>query len=84
MIQNNLDIRQKISSLIAFTFIILLCLVLSWYSIKTSDEILANMPNSKTLSISKRMQTENLQNNIEFQDILSEGGIANNEIGPEN
>lgn len=84
MIQNNLDIRQKISSLIAFTFIILLCLVLSWYSIKTSDEILANMPNSKTLSINKRMQTENLQNNIEFQDILSEGGIANNEIGPEN
>lgn len=54
MIQNNFDIRQKISSFIALTFIILLGLILGWYSIKTSEELLINMPDSKIINMGRR------------------------------
>ena len=75
MIQTSFDVKQKVSSLVAFTFIILLSLVLSWYSLKTSEDILTNMPDSKALSISKRMQDENSQKNAEIRDILENGGV---------
>jgi len=78
MIQNSFDMRQKISGFIAFTFIILLGLVLSWYSIKTSEDILINMPKSKTMDINKRMQEKNSQRNAEIQSVLKEGGVQVN------
>lgn len=72
MIQTSFDVKQKVSSLIAFAFVISLGLVLSWYSIKTSEEILANMPNSEIIRIDKRMQNENLQESIEIKKMLEQ------------
>jgi hypothetical protein len=82
MIQSDFDIKQKISSFIAFTFVILLGLILSWYSIKTSEEILVNMPQSKTMNISKRIQNKNSQENAEIQNVLKENDIMSNEDAP--
>lgn len=75
MIKNDFNPRQKISSLIAFAFIILLSLTLGWYSIETSENILAKMPESKIISIDKRMQWQNLQEKTEVKKIPQENGV---------
>jgi len=68
MIRVDFDIKQKLSSFIAFVFIITLSLVLGWFSIKTSEEIIANIPNSEIANIDKRMQ--NYQKNIGAKKVL--------------
>ena len=72
---NNFDVRQKISSFIAIIFILSLSLSLGWYTINTSEELLTNMPNSKTINPNKRMQNETSQEKTEMEDVLREGGI---------
>ncbi len=68
MIRVDFDIKQKLSSFIAFVFIITLSLVLGWFSIKTSEEIIANIPNSEIANIDKRMQS--YQKNIGAKNVL--------------
>jgi hypothetical protein len=67
MTQNNFDTKQKINSFIAFSFIMLLGLALSWFSIKAGEEILANMPDSEIVNINKRMENENSREKIEVK-----------------
>ncbi len=79
MNHNNFDVKQKISSLIALVFIVSISLILGWYSIKTSEEILTNMPNSRIVSMDKRVQDENFSGNTESQKAIEGSGFLNEE-----
>lgn len=75
MVETSLDIKQKISSFLALTLILLISLVLGWYSIKTSDDLLNNAPNSRALSVNKRIQDKNSEGSKEIQNMLKEDEI---------
>lgn len=77
MIENDFNLRQKVSKLLAFTFIILLSLCLGWYSIKASEEILANAPNSKGFNVGSRTKDKNSESDGEIEKILEENNIGN-------
>lgn len=79
MVENNFNIKQKVSGFLALTFIMLLSLALGWYSIKTSEEVLVNMPNSEVINISRRIPDKNSAAGIDIQNLLKENGIGSNE-----
>jgi hypothetical protein len=75
MIEADFNPKQKVSSFIAFTFIILLGVLLGWYAIKIGEEIEVNLPNSEAFNIEKRTQSEELQENPVPKNMTKKSGL---------
>jgi hypothetical protein len=63
MLELDFSPKQKISNFLALTFIMFLSVILGWYSVKNSEEIIFNNYNPETLKIQK-IQKNTIPKNI--------------------